>query len=496
MIQSIYGTAYCEQHGYIKVLKDFLKIETMKKQFTPIIFFLFSLHLLAQSPTISNKSFSIGSYGRAGIAKSLGAPNTDFPQSLNLNGMGSIGGRFEENDYFELVTALHFDPAIAGREKTKINVQARFSFYTTQGQLIGNVSNKAIGGITTALPEVYAEANNIMGSDWSVWIGARLNRGDDIHIIDHYYFDDHSGQGIGIKYKNTQFSQIFTGSIDTTSTLPPNFYLNIVNGTPTLGLRNRYVSILEHKIMVNEGYVKLLAEYQRLPSGTAQDAKSLYSYPADNGFVVGAKYLRNFNSKIPGSFNAVSARYGTGIANGGDGGSSRTYVTYGAPNIETNSFKKAYSLALTETFLLHLNKNYSLNGYAIYTKSRGASDSLNKAPDYLGKQLLFNRKQDIAAGARGTWFINDWFHLLHEFDLAWRKDGTQDFAQMTKFTIAPTFVPTAVRDVWARPHFRLVYSVAHYNKFAADNLYSPYLAQSGTKNWGQYIGAKVEWWLW
>lgn len=224
MIQSIYGTAYCEQHGYIKVLKDFLKIETMKKQFTPIIFFLFSLHLLAQSPTISNKSFSIGSYGRAGIAKSLGAPNTDFPQSLNLNGMGSIGGRFEENDYFELVTALHFDPAIAGREKTKINVQARFSFYTTQGQLIGNVSNKAIGGITTALPEVYAEANNIMGSDWSVWIGARLNRGDDIHIIDHYYFDDHSGQGIGIKYKNTQFSQIFTGSIDTTSTLPPNFY--------------------------------------------------------------------------------------------------------------------------------------------------------------------------------------------------------------------------------------------------------------------------------
>lgn len=248
--------------------------------------------------------------------------------------------------------------------------------------------------------------------------------------------------------------------------------------------------------MIKEGYVKLLAEYQRLPAGTAQDAHTFYNYPADNGYVVGAKYLKNFHSKIPGSFNAISARYGTGIANGGDGGTSRTYVTYGAPNIETNSFKKAYSLALTETFLLHLNKNYSLNGYAIYTKSRGASDSLNKAPDYLGKQLLFNRKQDIAAGARGTWFIKDWLHLLHEFDLAWRKDGTQDFAQMTKFTIAPTFVPTAVRDVWARPHFRLVYSVAHYNKFAADNLYSPYLAQSGTKDWGQYIGAKVEWWLW
>ena len=468
----------------------------MKNQLLFFSFFLFSLSLIAQAPSISNKKFSIGSYGRAGIAYALGSPNSDFPQSLNLNGMGSIGGRFEENDYFELVTALHFDPAIAGKEKTKINVQARFAFYTTQGQLIGNVSNKSIGGITTALPEVYAEANNIMGSEWSVWLGARLFRGEDIHIIDHYYFDDHSGQGVGIKYKNTQFSQIFTGSIDTTSTLPPNFYLNIVNGTPTLGLRNRYVSIIEHTIPTNNGYVKLLGEYQRLPSGTAQDVDTFYNYPADNGYVLGAKYYKNISSKIPGSFNAVSARYGTGIANGGDGGSSRTYVTYGAPNLETNSFRKAYSLALTETFLLNINKNYSLNGYAIYTKSRGASDSLNKAPDYLGKQLLFNRKQDIAVGARGTWYIKDWLHLLHEFDLTWRKDGTQDFGQMTKFTIAPTFVPTAVRDVWARPHFRLVYSVAHYNEFAADNLYSPYLSQSGTKSWGQYLGAKVEWWLW
>ncbi|MGQ7946408.1 carbohydrate porin [Flavobacterium sp. WC2509] len=467
----------------------------MKKQLTLVFFFLFSMHLLAQVPSTTNKLFSIGSYGRAGIAYGLGAPNSDFPRSLNLNGMGSIGGRFEENDYFELATALHFDPVIAEKEKTKINVQARFAFYTTQGQLIGNVSNKSIGGIVTALPELYAEANNIMGSEWSVWLGARLFRGDDIHIIDHFYFDDHSGQGVGIKYKNTQVSVIFAGSIDTTSTLPPNFYLNIVNGTPTLGLRNRYVSILEHTMMLEKGYVKFLAEFQRLPSGNAQNANTIYNYPADHGYVLGAKYFKDIPSK-PGSFNAISARYGSGIANGGDGGSSRTYVTYGAPNIETNSFRKANSLAITETFLINFNNKYSLNGYAIYTKSRGASDSLNKAPDYLGKQLLFNRKQDISFGARGTWYIKDWLHLLHEFDLAWRKDGTQDFAQMTKFTIAPTLVPTAIRDVWARPHFRLVYSVAHYNKFAADNLYSPYLAQSGTKSWGQYLGAKVEWWLW
>ena len=467
----------------------------MKKKLTLLLILFFALELLAQSPVISNKNFSFGTYGRVGIGYGLGT-EAAFPQSLNLNGMGSIGGRFEENDYLELASAFHFSPKTSETKTTKISVQARFAFYTTQGQLIGNVSDRSIGGITTALPELFAEAKNINGSDWSVWVGARLFRTDDIHIIDHFYFDDHSGQGVGIQHKNTKFSVIFTGSIDTTSTLPPNFYLNIVNGTPTLGLRNKYVSVLEHEIPVKNGYLKLMGEFQRLPSGVEKDADTEYSYPADYGFVIGTKYNKSISTKLPGSFNAVSVRYGTGIANGGDGGSSRTYMTYGAPNLETNSFKKANSFAFTETFLLNLSKKYSLNGYAIYTKSRGASDSLNKAPDYLGKHLLFNRKQDISFGARGTYYLKNWLHLLHELDFAWRKDGTQDFAQMTKFTIAPTLVPTAKNDVWERPHFRFVYSVAHYNKFAADNLYSPYLAQSGSKSWGQYIGVKAEWWIW
>jgi len=437
---------------------------------------LCAVQVLAQSPVISNKRFSFGSYGRAGIAYGVGV-ESEFPRSLNLNGMGSIGGRFEENDYFELAAAMHFTPSNSGSDTTAINVQARFAFYTTQGQIIGNVTSKSIGGITSALPELFAEAKNIMGSDWSVWVGARLFRGDDIHIIDHFYFDDHSGQGFGVTHKNTQFAVIFPGSVDTSTTLPPYFYLNIVNGTPMLGLRNRYVSILEHMVPVSNGYIKLLGEFHRLASGTSGDTSSMYNYPSDIGFVVGAKYYTSLATALPGSFNAVSVRYGTGIANGGDGGASKTFLTYGGPNLESNSFRKAHSLAVTETFLWNISKAYSLNGYGIFTKSAGASDSLNKTPDYLNKQMLFNRKLETAFGARGTWYITNWLHLLQEVDLAWRKDGTQEVAQMTKFTIAPTLVPSAVRDVWARPHFRLVYSVAHYNKFAADNLYSPYLAQ-------------------
>jgi maltoporin len=143
-----------------------------------------------------------------------------------------------------------------------------------------------------------------------------------------------------------------------------------------------------------------------------------------------------------------------------------------------------------------MSRHYSLNGYGIFTKSRGASDSLNKTPDYLGKQMLFNRKTDIAFGARGTWYLTNWLHFLHEIDFAWRKDGTQDAAQMSKITFAPTLVPNGKRDVWSRPHFRLVYSFAFYNKFASDHLYSPNLTQSGSRRWGNYLGFKTEWWIW
>ncbi|HEY3404399.1 MAG TPA: carbohydrate porin [Ohtaekwangia sp.] len=456
------------------------------------LLFLFVCAVQAQQPVISNKHFSIGSYGRAGIAR---GDNMLYPRSLNLNGMGSIGGRMEENDYFELAFGLHFNPVSKRSDTTQINVQTRMAFYTTQGQIIGNVNSKSYGGITAALPELFAEARNIMGSDWSVWIGARFFRGDDIHIADHFYFDDHSAQGFGVQYRNTQFSIMLPGAVDTTSTLPPYFYLNIVNGTPVLGLRNRSVYILEHTIPSTQGYLKVIGEYHRLAEATAEDTTAASNYPADYGFVVGAKYKHNLKTRMPGSFFDVSARYGSGIANGGDGGASKTFLTYGGPNLETQKFRDAWSIALTGSVLWNISEQYSLNAYSVFTKSRGASDSLNTTPDYLGK-TLFNRKTDFAIGARATWYIKDWFHFLHELNFASRKDGTQDPAEMVKLSIAPTLVPNGKRDVWSRPHFRFVYSIARYNKFAADNLYSPYLAQTGSKRWGQYFGIKTEWWIW
>ena len=460
----------------------------------PFCFLICSQVTVAQ--TTYNKLFSFGSYGRVGAGFSPDIKG-NIGRSLNLNGMGSVGGRMEEADYVELLAALHFKPEIQHRDSTIINVQARMAMYSGKGQLIGNVSStSSYGGVTIALPELYAEALNIMGSKWSAWIGARFYRGYDVHIADYFYFDDHSSQGLGVTYNKTSLAILFPGNVDTSSSVPPNFYVNIIDGTPRLGLRGRSMIVAEHFIPFDDKRqtIKLLAEYHHLADATLDDTTTAYNYPSAGGWVAGIEHTVNIGTTIAGSFNQAAIRYGHGIANGGDGGNSKTFLTYGAPDLGTYKFDQAYSLALVDHLLLNLNPKYSLNAYGLYTKSHGASDSLNKAPDYFDR-MLFNRKTEYAFGVRNFWYVKKWFHLLTELHYANRKDGDQASASMIKFSLAPTIVPTAKADPWARPHLRLIYSMAKYNKFATDNLYSPYLAEIGHKKWGYYIGIRAEWWL-
>ena len=452
-----------------------------------------SLPLSAQ--LMRNKHFSFGSYGRVGAGFSP-AIQGNIGRSLNLNGMGSIGGRMEEADYVELAAALHIQAENEHRDSTRINIQARMAMYSGKGQLIGNVNSTSYGGVTLALPELYAEATHIMGSQWSAWIGAKYFRSNDIHIADHFYFDDHSSQGLGVSWKNSSVAILFPGTVDTNSSVPPNFYVNIVDGTPRLGLRGRSMLVAEHVIPFddNRQSIKLLAEFHHLANATLKDTGTAFNYPAAGGWVLGVKHITQLKTRMEGSFNQAAIRFGHGIANGNDGGNSRTWLTYGAPNLETNDFNKAWSLSLVEHLLLNISPKYSINGYGLFTKSRGAADSDGKAPDYFGREI-FNRKTEYALGVRNFWYLRKWFHLLGEMHYANRKDGIQDAASMLKFSIVPAIVPTAKADPWARPHLRLIYSVAKYNQFAADNLYSPFLAETGSRLWGHYIGIRAEWWL-
>lgn len=285
-----------------------------------LIFVIISQRFCAQI-TITNQNFSFGTTGRIGAGYS---PNTGggTGRQLNLNNQGSLGGRMDQGDYVDFLPAFHFTPVVGdSAKKTKIDMQARLSFYSG-GTFLGNVDSKSNRGMIIALPEAFVEARNIMGSDWDIWAGSRWLRYDDVHIADYFYFDDHSSTGWGVRHKNTRFSMFFPAAIDTATTnSTPYSYTNIINGGENLIYRQREVFVLEQTIPFTNPLhkIKLLAEFHTV---NKSGENSIEQYPGDHGWVLGAKLNSNVKTRIPGSFNQISFRYGTGIANGGESGNT------------------------------------------------------------------------------------------------------------------------------------------------------------------------------
>jgi maltoporin len=479
-----------------------MKRKTFPLLFIAMLFFPCTIFAQIAYQPITNKNISIGSYGRAGVDWSF-VSGGSIGRRLNLNNMGSIGGRLEEQDYLELAPILHFKP-FKDDDVTEINVQMRFSVYSRSLLLFGNASTSSLGGLSLALPEIYTEARNINNSGINVWIGSRLYRGPDVHIADHFYFNDHSGPGFGIEFKRSRFSTIFVSSTDTSSTLPPYFYLNIATGTPTIDLRQRVVFNFEHDFNLSgKQMLTFLGEYHRMgdtePTLTitphANDSNIILNYPSDFGYVVGLRLSSAIGDSKSGQYNKLAVRYGARLANGGDGGISKTFYTYGAPDLEKLNFNGAYSLSIVDEVFLNLSEKNSINGYIIYTKSKGGAKTDGKALTYTGDEV-YNTKQDFTIGFRNAQIISDKFQFLSELHQSYRKDGTDDPYAMTKISLSPVFVPTGEKSAWARPQLRFVFSLAHYNEAAKNNLYSPYLSYAGQKSWGYYFGLKAEWWIW
>jgi maltoporin len=441
-----------------------------------------------------NKSFAVGAYGRIGVDWSF-ENNGSIGRRLNLNNMGSIGGRLEEQDYLELALGSKFGSP-KNNDSSFVYFQTRFSVYSKSLSLFGNSSSSDPGGLTFALPELFVEAKNVGGTGINVWAGARLYRGPDVHIADYRYFNDHSGQGFGVEYKKTRFLGLFISSTDTTSTLPPYFYLNIATGTPSAALRHRTLWSVEHDFVVGQNnLLTLLGEFQKLGNaGSGQDTATIYNYPVDYGFVIGARFESKFGRNLK-SYNRTAIRYGTGIANGGEGGNSKTWYTFGAPDMDNLNYKGAHSFSLVDNFFAELNERNSMEAYLISVSSKGGAKTNGLSPTYWEKEV-YNRKREFAIGVREAFQPKYFLRFLFELHYAQRQDGDNDWARMTKLSFSPAIVPTGIRDFWARPEIRFVTSVAFYNKYAQDNLYSPYLQYVGSQKVGYYFGIKAEFWIW
>jgi len=414
----------------------------------------------------------ISMYGRMGLSWTH---KGQFIQgrSMNLTG-SSIGGRLEEGDYMEPTLRLHI------LEPNKDPAAPYVDFVITpammaQNGLLGVFSTGFADTLNLELFQAYVEAGNILVPGLKVWGGARFYRGTDVHISDYFYFNNLSGQGGGVQYGPLDVAILIR-------TDESSQYTFNTDADPTTreGRRQRTVFVAQYAQKFEGGHsAHLLAELHALPAARRVLPGNTQVLPSDLGWVAGAKGHVDLGN---GAYNDLSVRYGNGIANGGFGG-GQTWNTFGAADLADGRYSGAMALEVVDHFLYNFGNTFSLNAYGILHLVAGASDTT------ADKALSF------AVGARGVVYVHDNIHLMGEATYQGLRPGEADMGTAVKLSIVPAFVPTGQRSVWARPHFRLFYTLALYNEAAVDLLQSPYLKAVGETTLGHYFGARVEWWF-
>jgi maltoporin len=456
---------------------------------------LFAVLALFAVPTSAHAALEagpieIGMYGRMGVAWNPQSGQYVHGTSLNLLG-NTLGGRLEEGDYLEPNIKLHIArPSAEDNTKPYMHFVITPSMFSSNGSFLGAFANNFTAQLRIELFQAYLEAGNVLIPELKIWAGQRFYRGSDVHIADYYYFNQLNSQGFGVKYKAWDVAVLLQTSSN------EGLYAVDLDGDPDtegpLAQRQRTVFVGQYVLPVAQKHaLHLLGEFHLLPPARAAIGATAAA-PGDVGFVAGAKFRYDIGG---GSFNETAVRVGNRIANGAFG-ASPTWGTFGAAS-QNGKFGGAVGIEAVDHLLVNINPMFSVNAYGILQYSQGGSgDARDKA---------FN----FGLGARTFLYLHDQFHLINE--LTWHGFGfgvpegeeAPPLPTAVKFTVMPTIVPSGERSVWARPHLRLIYTLANYSQGARDLLAtpssrgtaSPYLRQFGARTWGHYLGARAEWWF-
>lgn len=370
-----------------------------------------SLPLTAEA-ALPDGRIEFSMYGRMGAAWALTTPQIIQGQSMNLVGnrgaqqpigTPSIGGRFEEGDYLEPTIRAHIiKPEADQKDGTYVDFVITPAMFARNGSFAGFFANNAPQGRSASSSSSYVEAGNIFIPGLSVWGGARFYRGEDVHIADYFYFNNLTGQGGGLKYKDLDLTVLLHSATQNN----PLYNIDVDgNGTADVQrMRTIFVGQYTHKFGALSSYVRGLAELHTLPPVRQGDREIA---PGDYGYVFGAKLHLDLDN---GNFNDISVRYGTRIANGAFEG-AQTFATYGLPDPGKKNYDGAAGVEIVDHFLVNFNRFLTLNGYGTFHFDKGAS---GQAQD---------KVIDFAVGARSIVYAHKNFHMVNELTFQGRKDG-------------------------------------------------------------------------
>ncbi|NME71865.1 carbohydrate porin [Flammeovirga aprica] len=446
------------------------------------ITFLFVYFLLSASYSSAQKTFEFHTYGRVGISSSLDEDKVGA--RLNLSNQGALGGRLEENDYIELTGISNIHKLLQMKDDApKIKFQLTTQSFSGNNTFIANDTK-------TNFVEMFLDiTDTLYNIPIHLWVGSKYYRDKNIDMADYWQFNNLTGQGFGLTIGTTTISLI---KALVNQDQPGNPYgdSNYDDG------RQKHVISLQHRWHLNPNHtLNFMGEYHFTGKDSLTEPQFIVREVSDYGWLLGVMHLYQKDKFT----NNASLRVGARIANGpgDDGWSSRSFINFGNPNVR-GKYDGAYGINITENFVYDINKKWGLMGYAVFRYAIGAT-----SPVFIADNRP-NEKWDLSVGFRPMIYLSDKLQLMLEYNYQMRdfKEYSQGFTgfdpglgQMNKFTVAPVYVPSGERTLMARPHIRLVYSLALYNDIVRSFGLSQYYEAGNSGNLGHYLGLKSEWWF-
>jgi maltoporin len=423
------------------------------------------------------RGFGFGSYGRVGAATDeRGSPG----RQLNL---AAHGPRLGERSYVETDLYYRLKPIGGVKLRTVLTLAFKEDLFHYTGDFDS----------VLAIRNLYLEANDLFVEGLGVWMGSRMYRGDDIYLLDFWPLDHLNTVGGGVHYRYEKFWvawQIGTNRLRDQYQYQEVLVPGLHNTSETVVLLNRQRMITSLKAVQRFGgddgrfgaKIKLYAELHTISPGTLDahlpeaEQEQLHS---DYGYLVGLQLgIWNFG---PRSHLNLFVRWAQGLAAYGE-----FAIPFGLDRDKLARDAREFLLALSGNWELKRWFGIQVGGYVRYFRDADPNRyDWDDGWEYVGVM-------------RPHLFLHDNFALALELSYQGRSPaGLNPWTAeaqnpgILKFSILPLL--TFGKGTYARPQFRLIYTVMRQNEGARMS-WNPLDPRRDMKV-GHYLGLQAEWWF-
>jgi hypothetical protein len=438
-----------------------------------------------------DRGFRFGSYGRVLAGSDLRGGK---PERVRVT---AVSPRIIEPSYLELEFSYGFDQVRTMKSEIVIRPIITLAFDGTLFHETGEFDAQP------ALRNMFVDGR--IGRDWSLWVGSRMYRGDDIYLFDYWPLDDINTVGGGIQYRpHVHFlragppDQLELGAHVGFNRLLNDFQFqetevaNPVQGATIVEQLNRQRTIASasaaYVATASDGGIggklKVHGEYHSLPSGTRKRADGTFeALPSDTGYLIGAQ-LGTFGFSDDKRFRRhanLFVRYAKGLA-AFDELAPPTSFGLGLETDRANEL----------TFGLSANWDHDYGNLMVGALSRRFIDADQNAidPDD-GWEYAIDARPLVRV-------IPDWFVGA---DISYQARFPRGLNPITLRAEDPAIFQIAPMIAWSpmgpsgydRPQIRLVYRAAYLNE-GARNLYVPDDPRHDDSV-VHFLGVQAEWWF-